>query len=448
MTDLLPFLFLLAGLLIGGLMAWLIAKMRFTQNRLTEAEVQEQFVRKEIFEQLQTQTDVLQDDAMDKERENRRLSEQLAVARRDLEHLGEKLKTQQDDFQQLQQQARTEFENVANRLLEEKSQKFSQHNQEKLEAILQPLREKIRSFEDDVEKKFIEETKQRFSLQEEIKNLQELNTQLSSDANNLVNALKGDSKVQGDWGELQLELLLQKAGLQEGVHYETQATFRDENGRQKRPDFVINLPGDKQLILDSKVSLTAYERYFSTESDEERTTHLKAHLNSVQQHIKNLSSKNYQQLYQVNTPDYILLFIPIEPAFLMATQADHQLFVKALDANVVIVSPSTLLATLRTIASIWKQENQRRNVQEIVRESGALYDKFCGFVDDLQEIGQRLEQTQTAYGAAMNKLKDSPHRGKTLIGKVERLRTLGADSSKTLPEELLPEKLEQPNDES
>jgi len=437
MAEFLPFLFLLSGLLIGGLCAWLIAKMWFTQNRLTEEEIQARFVQKEVHEQLQNQADILQDDLREKDTANRQLSEQLAVAKKELEHFGEKLESQQQQFQALQTQAKTEFENIANRLLEEKSQKFSLHNQEKIEAILQPLREKIREFEDGVEKKFIEETKQRFSLQQEIENLQELNAQLSSDANNLVNALKGDSKMQGDWGELQLELLLQKAGLQRGVHYRAQESFRDVHGQQKRPDFIINLPGDKHLILDAKVSLTAYERYFNTETDAERQQHLRAHLESVYNHIKALSAKNYPQIYEVHSPDYVLLFIPIEPAFLMATQADSQLFVKALENNIVIVSPSTLLATLRTIASIWKQENQKQHVLEIVRQSGLLYDKFCGFVEDLQGVGQRLEQAQTAYSSAMNKLKDSPHRGSTLIGKVERLKELGADTSKSLPKELL-----------
>jgi len=216
-----------------------------------------------------------------------------------------------------------------------------------------------------------------------------------------------------------------------------QTSFRDADGRQKRPDFIINLPDDKHLIIDSKVSLTAYERYFNAESNTEKQQHLRAHLESIRSHIRQLSRKNYQELYQINSPDYLMLFIPLEPAFAIALQEDQRLFVDALEQNIVPVTTSTLLATLRTVAFIWKQEKQKRSVQEIARQSGLLYDKFCGFVEDLRAIGLRIEHTQSAYADAMNKLVDSKKFGDTLIGRAERIKTLGARNTKQLPKELL-----------
>lgn len=436
-TILSELLFLLIGLLLGGGVVWWIAKFRFSANQISLEEVQKKYVLKEIFDHLQAQADINREDLLEKEAENRQLSNTLASLKEQLRFLQEKLDTQKQEITELQHQARLEFENVANRLLEEKSQKFSLQNQENLDSILQPLREKIKEFTEDTEKKFIEETKQRFSLQQEIESLRDLNTQLSQEAHNLVYALKGDNKFQGDWGEFQLEVLLEKAGLKRDVHYRAQSSFRDHEGQQKRPDFIINLPDGKHLVLDSKVSLAAYERYFQAETEEERRHHLQEHCHSIRRHIKQLGSQNYQYLHQINSPDYLLLFIPIEPAFFVATQSDSKLFLDALDSNVVIVTSSTLLATLRTVASIWKQENQKQYVLEIVRQSGMLYDKFCSFVENLQDVGQRLEQAQYAYRAAMNKLVQSPHRGTTLIGRVERLKELGAQSSKSLPTELL-----------
>jgi DNA recombination protein RmuC len=299
------------------------------------------------------------------------------------------------------------------------------------------LRERIKTFEEGIEKRFLEETRDRISLKKEIEGLRALNQQLSEDANNLASALKGDNKAQGDWGEVQLELLLEKAGLQKNVHFQVQPTFRDENGKAKRPDFIINLPEDKTLIIDSKVSLKAYDRCFSTEDKQERERHLKAHIDSIRRHIRDLSSKNYTNLYQIHTPDYLLLYIPIEPAFALAVQQDPQLFVDALDANVVVVSNSTLLATMRTVSYIWKQEKQKSSVLEIARQSGMLYDKFVNFVDDLKGVGQRIQQAQHAYDDAMNKLVDSKKYGDTLVGRAERIRELGARTSRQLPEDIV-----------
>ena len=310
-------------------------------------------------------------------------------------------------------------------------------NNQQLNDILSPLREKIKTFEDNVEKRFISETKDRVSLKKEIEHLRSLNQQLSSDANNLASALKGDNKTQGDWGELQLELLLEKSGLTKGLHYETQLSFTDEKGSQKRPDFIINLPEGKQLIIDSKVSLLAYQKFCDAPSKEKGKKHLKAHVDSIRRHIKDLNSKNYEQLYQINSPDYLLLFIPIEAALSVAMQEEQNLFMNALDKNIVVVTTSTLLATLRTVSYIWKQENQTKNVLEIARQSGLLYDKFVAFVENLKDIGLRLDQAQVSYQGALNKLTESKKFGDTLIGRAEKIKNLGARASKQLPKDLL-----------
>ncbi len=429
----LPLLFLLTGLLLGGLLGWLFSSIRQKDGLMPRAEVEQAYVPKVLYQQLQEQADLYLGDLHEKEEELRILSSRLSGQEQIIRNLEDKLESQKEELEKLQERSRMEFENLANRLLEEKSRKFTLQNQEQLENILAPLREKIKSFEEGVEKRFLEETKDRISLKKEIEHLRELNQQLSADANNLASALKGDNKAQGDWGEIQLELLLEKAGLAKGIHYEAQPSFSD-NGQHKRPDFVINLPEGKHLVVDSKVSLSAYERFFQAGNEKERRQHLRAHIDSIRNHVKGLSGKNYQHLYQINSPDYLLLFIPIEPAFALAVQQDERLFLDALDQNIVIVSTSTLLATMRTVSYIWKQEKQKRSVLEIARQSGMLYDKFVNFVEDLKGIGQRLEQAQGAYHDAMNKLVDSKKYGDTLVGRAERIRELGARASKNLPE--------------
>ncbi len=429
----LPLLTLFIGLLLGGLLGWLISKLRQQDGLIPKTEVAEKYVPTVLYKQLQEQADLHLGDLHEKEEELRVLCCRLAGQEQIIRNMEDRLDSQKQEMGALQERSRIEFENLANRLLEEKSRKFTLHNQEQMQNILAPLREKIQTFEEGVEKRFIEETRDRISLKKEIEQLRELNQQLSTDANNLASALKGDNKTQGDWGEIQLELLLERAGLKKGIHYEVQPSFSD-NGQQKRPDFVINLPEGKHLVVDSKVSLTAYERFFQAEGEKERKQHLKAHVDSIRQHVKNLSSKNYQELYQIHSPDYLMLFIPIEPAFALAVQQDGRLFLDALDQNIVIVTTSTLLATMRTVSYIWKQEKQKSNVLEIARQSGLLYDKFVNFVEDLKGIGQRLEQAQGAYHDAMNKMMDSKKYGDTLVGRAERIRELGARASKSLPE--------------
>lgn len=427
------------GLFFGAIAAWMIAKYKYSaiRNGITFEELEARYVVKEMVEALQVQVDLHRDDLLDKEEEIRNLGRQLASKEQANIQLEDQLLTQKQEITQLQDRFKTEFENIANRLLEEKSQKFTQQNQQQIHHILHPLKEKIREFEQGIEQKFLSETKDRISLKKEIEQLRLLNEQLSQDANNLVSALRGDNKTQGDWGEFQLELLLEKSGLVKDIHYFTQQSFKDQDGKEKRPDYIIKLPQEKHLIIDSKVSLTAYERYFNATDEQQKAKHLKEHLQSVRQHIKDLSSKNYQLLYQINTPDYLLLFVPIEPAFALACQTDHRLFLDALDKNIVMVTTSTLLATMRTVSYIWKQEKQKKSVLEIARQSGMLYDKFVNFVEDLKAIGLRLDMAKNAHDDAMNKLIDSKKFGDTLIGRAEKIKKLGAKTSKSLPKELL-----------
>ncbi len=396
-------------------------------------------VPKELYNTILAQNEMLRVHLAEKEQELRDCHAQIAARDQTVLHLQESLQTQKAGAEQLHHQFKTEFENLANRLLEEKSQRFTEQNAKHLHQTLTPLREKIQEFEQNIERKFLEETREKTGLKKEIEQLRELNQQLSRDAHNLASALKGQSKVQGDWGELQLEVLLEKAGLQKGAHFITQTTLRDTEVAAKRPDFIIQLPENKQLIIDAKVSLTAFERYFNEDDPSRREQHLRAHIGSIRNHVQELSAKNYQMLYQINSPDYLLLFIPLENALSVAAQADPKLFTDALERNIVLVSTSSLLATMRTVAYLWKQEKQTRSVQEIARQSGLLYDKFVGFVEDLRAIGARLDGARGAYDEAMLKLVNGARPGDTLVGRAEKIRELGARASKRLPVELVEE---------
>ncbi len=396
-----------------------------------------QVVSREQYQTTVTQNEMLRLELTAKEMELRDFQGQIAAREQDIIHLEDRLFAQKTELQQIQTQFKVEFENIANRLLEEKSKKFTEQNSQHLNTVLTPLREKIKEFEENVDRKFMEETREKASLKKEIEQLFELNQQLSTDAHNLTSALKGQSKVQGDWGEYQLEMLLEKAGLQRGTHFLTQHSLRTEDGILKRPDFIVQLPDNKQLIVDAKVSLTAFERYHNDPDISKKEQHLKSHLISIRSHIDNLSKTNYQTLYQINTPDYLLLFIPLENALSTATQADPKLFSDALERNIVLVTTTSLIATMRTVAHLWKQEKQNRSVLEIARQSGYLYDKFVTFVEDLKAIGARLNQAQSAYDDAMNKLTDASRPGDTLIGKAEKIRELGARTTKSLPVDLV-----------
>lgn len=434
---LISFSFLFFGLIIGGLCAWLIAKLRFQANSVNKADLAENYVVKALHDNLNQQLQQSQQENEVLHTNLEQLQIQLATKTQILNNLEEQLLTQKQEVFRLQDQFQIQFENIANRLLEEKSQKFSLQNQQQLQSILSPLKDQIKVFEEGIEKRFWQETKDRISLKKEIEHLRELNLQLSQEANNLASALKGEKKTQGDWGELQLERLLEKAGLNKNIHYKVQPSFHDELGKLKRPDCIIFLPEEKHLIIDSKVSLSAYEQFFNADRPKKQEKFLKIHVDNIRNHLKDLSKKNYQQLYEVNAPDYLLMFVPIEPAFAVAMQHDPQLFTDALDKNIVIVTTSTLLATMRTVAYIWKQEKQKKSVMEIARQSGLLYDKFCNFIEDLKGIGSRLDAAQDAYQEAMKKLVESRKYGDTLVGRAEKIKALGAKTSKALPADLL-----------
>ena len=362
------------------------------------------------------------------------LNSELARVKTESVNLEKKLEEQKSDIAELQQKFINEFENLANKILDDKSKKFTEQNKENISAILDPLRQKITEFEKKVNDVYVSDNQQRAALGEQLRNLQELNKVMSEEASNLTKALKGDTKQQGAWGEFILESILEKSGLEKGREFVIQETIKNEEGSRRRPDVIINLPDNKSMIIDSKVSLKAYEAYSSSDNDETRKSALAAHVSSVKKHIKELSPKEYQNLYSLESLDFVLMFIPIEPAFALAVQNEPNIFNDAFDKNIVLVSPSTLLATLRTIASIWKQEKQNRNALEIARQSGALYDKFVGFVEDLINIGKRIDSTKESYTDAMRKLYEGSG---NLISRIENIKQLGAKSTKNLPNTLL-----------
>ncbi|PTN07256.1 DNA recombination protein RmuC [Mangrovibacterium marinum] len=368
--------------------------------------------------------------------DNHQKGEQLAKAGVELANLREKLILQMQEMEELQKKFTTQFENIAHKILKQNSQEFTQVNQKNISEILNPLREKIQLFEKKVEDTYEKGLKDQTDLRAELKKLHELNIRISDEANNLTKALKGDVKKQGNWGEVILEKVLERSGLKEGQEYSKQFSTVNDNGQRIQPDVVINLPDQKHIIVDSKVSLVAYERWVNASNDDDRARYMKDHLLSLKTHVKGLSEKHYQAAKDINSPDFVLLFVPIESSFSVAIEADQELFSYAWDNKVVIVTPSTLLATLRTIASIWQQENQTRNAIEIARQGGALYDKFVNFVGDLEKVGNNLEQTRKNYDAAMNKLNDG--RG-NLVRSAEKLRELGAKTTKELPVKYLDE---------
>ena len=345
---------------------------------------------------------------------------------------------QQQNLQELQQKFTLEFSNIANKILDEKSAKFTAQNQTNLDQILNPLKANIKSFEEKVDKVYKHEALERSELKGVIFQLMDQSKQIQTDANNLTKALKGDNKKQGNWGEVILERVLENSGLMKGREYVVQTSLNNAAGERLQPDVIINLPDEKNLIVDAKISLVAYERMINCDTEEEKTQFLKQHLLSIKAHIDGLAAKNYQHLYQINSPDFVLLFIPIESSFSITVQADTELFNYAWNRKVVLVSPTTLLATLRTIASIWKVDRQNKNVFEIAEEAGSLYDKFVGFLADMEKIGKHIEQTQKAHEDAFKKLQ---YGSGNLIGKVEKIKKLGAKtkSSKQIDAKFLNE---------
>jgi DNA recombination protein RmuC len=327
-----------------------------------------------------------------------------------------------------------QFKNLANDILDDKTRRFTEQNALSLDALLKPLQIKLTEFKEQISTSYANESRERFALKSEIERLSALNVKMSDETRSLTQALKGDSKVQGNWGELVLESILESSGLRKGEEYLVQDSHTQVDGSRLQPDIVVRLPEGRHLVVDSKVSITAYARHAESVDADTAQIELNAHIQSLRQHIQGLSSKNYSSLYGVGSVDFVLMFIPIEPAFLLALKSAPNLYQEALAKNIVLVCPSTLMATLRTVAHLWRQDHQNKNALEIARQCGALYDKFVGFVDDMEKLGQRIDQAQTSYHDAFNKLKTGKG---NLIRTAERVRELGVKPSKTLPTGLL-----------
>ena len=425
-------LYLLIGLAAGISIGVLYSKNKAASNESNSD--QNNYVSKELYTSEKERSEKIENENREKEELIGNLKADVSSKNTLIETLNSKLDEESKRLIEQQKQLQTKFENMANDILEKRSEKFVEQNQKNIDQILKPLGEKIKSFEQSVEDKYLKDQKNKAGLSEQIKLLQETNQKISQDANNLANALKGDSKVQGDWGELQLEVLLEKSGLNKGVHFRTQNSLKDEEGNDKRPDCIIDLPDNKNLIIDSKVSLSAYEQYVNSEDELKKQVLLKQHLESIKKHIKDLAAKDYPNLYSINTPDYVLMFVPIEPALTLALQEDGEIFNLALNKNIILISTSTLMATMRTVSFIWQQENQKKNVLEIARQSGALYEKFIGFTNDLEAVGKAIDNAHNKYEAAQNKLISG--RG-NLVNSVEKIKKLGAKTNKSISQDLI-----------
>ena len=444
MVNMFPFLILfIVALGIGIFIGKMIFSARFQADKISLEEklvaqnsqlslIKEQFqLDKSNFEK-QLATSNAEKETIRNEQDS--LAIQLSKKEVDFENLWERNKEQKEEVEKLQEKFTKEFENLANKILEEKSNKFTEQNKENMKNILSPLQDKIQLFEKKVEDTHKESIDYHAALRQQILGLREMNEQMSKETINLTKALKGDSKMQGNWGELVLERVLEKSGLEKDREYYVQQSHTHADGQRVFPDVVINLPDGKKMIVDSKVSLTAYEKYVNEEDDVTKNSYLKEHVNSIKRHVEQLGEKNYQDLYQIESPDFVLLFIPIEPAFAIALNEDVTLYNKAFEKNIVIVTPSTLLATLRTIDSMWTNQKQQENALEIARQAGALYDKFEGFVADLVKVGNKIKDSKTEYDNAMNKLVEGKG---NLINSVERLKKMGAKAKKSLPENIL-----------
>ncbi len=427
-------IFLITGLTVGFAAAWFIGKQRF-DNKAEILPLQAKLdMTKEKHETALKQCEILKNDLDKEHREIVKLNRELAARNAEYTALEEKLKHQKQEIESLHQKFNDQFSNLAQKILEEKSQKFTRQNKENIDAVLKPLNEKLQDFGKKVEEAYEKNAKDSTSLQTEIKRLYELNNQMSQDANNLTKALKGDVKKQGNWGEMVLEKILERSGLRKGTEYDTQNTFTGEDSRRYKPDVIVYLPQEKHIIVDAKVSLTAYEQFVNADQKEEQDHFAKLHLQSVKNHVKELADKQYHKLSELNAPEYVLMFIPIESSFSVAVKEDTELFNYAWDNKIVIVSPSTLTATLMTIAGVWRQEQQAQNALEIARKSGALYDKFVGLTEDLLNVGNRIKQTQNAYENAMKKLSEGSG---NLVKRAEDIKKLGAQTNKSISPALL-----------
>ena len=419
------------GLAIGGALGWMFARNRFMRERQMDyaALCIEREKLKNFIDQLEETKRFL-------ERERLKvidLNNTLAAAEADYRNLEEKLAERKLEMDNIQEKFTAEFKNLANEILEKNSLKFSDLNKNSMNELLNPLKDKIVTFEKKVEEAYDKELRDKISLREEVKKLYELNNRISEEANNLTRALKGDTRKQGDWGEVILETVLERSGLTKDREYRKQVITTNASGDTIKPDYLIMLPDKRHIIVDSKVSLVAYENFVNTNDDGARPKFLKAHLDSMKNHVKILSEKNYFSSLEFNTPDFVLMFVPIESSFSLALQADQELFNYAWERRIVIVSPTTLLATMRTIASMWKMDKQSQHAFQIAEESGKLYDKFKLFMDDMVKVGNQLTSTRSTYEEAMKKLVTG--RG-NLVNQAEKLREMGARNTRRIDEKI------------
>lgn len=434
--------FLVVGLVVGFFATWFLQQYRFASQKtvpLQEVEVLKAQIKNlelesaqegERIRNLERQLSLAQDALSEAQAEENDLKVKLAREETERQNSEKRIEEQRQQFEQIKEQLKIDFQNLANSIFDEKSEKFTKQNKENLDILLKPLSDKIKEFQEKVEKTHEDTRERNIELREQIKNLTELNVQMSEEANNLTNALKGQSKTMGNWGEFVLEMLLERSGLIKGEEYLVQESFATEDGRRSQPDIIINLPDNKHLVIDSKVSLVAYERFYSVQEGYEDTSrHLKEHIGSLKNHINNLTQKNYQELYQISSPDFVLMFVPLDAALITALQNEPNLFIEAFDKGVFLVSPATLLFALRTVANIWKREKQNKNAMEIARVSGGLYDKFVMFYEQLLKMGECLKRTQECYDDSISKLKTGKG---SLVRRVEIIKKLGARTTKSL----------------
>ncbi|MBS0056173.1 DNA recombination protein RmuC [Yersinia sp. Marseille-Q3913] len=457
----------LGGCLIGGLMGWLIASL-YQQRNKAQQDIERRLLEQAL-QQAQQNTADLQSTLQRNEQQlrqgeleqrnlhsqlagNAEKLQQLAHWRSECDQLNQELRAQREvnsaqeaelrevtirleetrltaeEKQRLllnsEQRLTTQFENLANRIFEQTGRRADEQNKQSLDRLLLPLREQLDGFRRQVQDSFGQEARERHTLTHEIRSLQQLNAQMAREALNLTKALKGDNKTQGNWGEVVLAKVLEASGLREGYEYQTQVSVKIDSSSRMQPDVIVRLPQGKDVVIDAKMSLVAYERYFNSEDDAEREVALNEHLSSLRAHIKMLGRKDYQQLPGLRSLDYVLMFIPVEPAFLVAIDRQPELISEALQHNIMLVSPTTLLVALRTITNLWRYEHQSQNAQRIAERAAKLYDKLRLFVDDMESLGQSLDKAQLSYRQAMNKL--SQGRG-NLIGQVEGFRTLGVE---------------------
>ncbi|RDY61249.1 DNA recombination protein RmuC [Flagellimonas nanhaiensis] len=430
-TELVYVIVGIVTLVFGVLIGMYVQKLRTKSNESVWGEREQQ---------LNSSIKSLNDKLLEADQEKKGLqsekeqqSNQLVRYQADLENLQRINTEQKEEVEKLQEKFAKDFENLANKILDDKSEKFTKKNKENIENILNPLNKKIKEFEEKVEKSQKENISIHSALKEQLLNLQNQNLKITQEAENLTKALKGDSKTQGNWGELVLERVLEKSGLEKDREYSVQQSFSREDGSRVMPDVIIHLPNGKKMIVDSKVSLTDYERFTNADEDDKPKC-LKDHINSLRKHVDQLSAKKYEDLYEIESPDFVLMFVPIEPAFAIAINEDNSLYNKAFEQNIVIVTPATLLATLRTIDTMWSNEKQQRNAIEIARQAGALYDKFEGFVSDLTKVGKKMDEAKNEYRGAMNKLVEG--RG-NIVTSIEKLKKMGAKAKKSIPEPIL-----------